>query len=92
MGRERQKSLLSYALEVFRQCILLNYQASGLAKIHPESEDFIKKFSAILKPDVARAMTEEFSKAIYHIERNANPKILFTDLSMKSSKIMKAKR
>ncbi len=92
MGRERQKNLLSYALEVFRQCILLNYHASGLVKIHPESEDFIKKFSAILNPDVARSMTEEFSKAIYHIERNANPKILFTDLSMKSGRIMKAKR
>jgi DNA polymerase III subunit delta' len=92
MGRERQKTLLSFALEVFRQCNLLNYHASDLVKIHPDSRDFINKFATILTPRVAVNMTEEFSKAIYHVERNANPKILFTDLSLKSHRIMKAKK
>ncbi len=92
MGRERQKNLLSFALEVFRQCNLLNYQAGNLVKVHPESQDFINKFSTILLPQVAVKMTDEFSKAIYHVERNANPKILFTDLSIKSGRIMKAKK
>ncbi|MBW6478391.1 MAG: DNA polymerase III subunit delta [Bacteroidales bacterium] len=92
MGRERQKTLLSFALEVFRQCNLFNYHAGDLIKIHPDSRDFINKFSTILTPQVAINMTEEFSKAIYHVERNANPKILFTDLSLKSHRIMKAKK
>jgi DNA polymerase-3 subunit delta' len=92
MGRERQKTLLSFALEVFRQCNLLNYHAGDLIKVHPDSRDFIDKFSTILTPQVAIYMTEEFSKAIYHVERNANPKILFTDLSLKSHRIMKAKK
>ncbi len=92
MGRERQKTLLSFALEVFRQCNLSNFHASDLIKVHPDSRDFIHKFSTILTPHVAMQMTEEFSKAIYHVERNANPKILFTDLSLKSSKIMKTKK
>ena len=92
MGRERQKTLLSFALEVFRQCNLLNFHASDLIKVHPDSRDFINKFSTILTPHVAMQMTQEFSKAIYHVERNANPKILFTDLSLKSSKIMKTKK
>jgi len=92
MGREKQKTMLTLALEVFRQCTLLNYQASNLVKIHPEFMDFIKKFSTVLKPEIAHAMSEEFSKAIFHVERNANPKILFTDLSLKASLIMKAKK
>ena len=92
MGRERQKNLLSFAIEVFRQCNLFNYHASNLIKVHPDSRDFISKFSAILTPNVAMQMAQEFSKAIYHVERNANPKILFTDLSLKSNRIMKTKK
>lgn len=92
MGRERQKAFLTFALEIFRQCTLLNYQANGLVKAHPQARDFILKFSKVLTPAVAMLMAEEFSKAIYHIERNANPKILFTDLSLKSFRIMKTKQ
>ncbi len=93
MGRERQKSLLNYGLEIFRQCTLMNYQAHNLVKAPAEAADFIQKFSKVLQPDIALQMTEEFSKAIYHIERNANAKILFTDLSLKMTRIfMTAKK
>lgn len=87
MGREKQKSLLNYGLEIFRQCTLMNYQAHNLVKAPAEAADFINKFSKVLQPDIALQMTEEFSKAIYHIERNANAKILFTDLSLKMTRI-----
>ncbi len=89
MGRERQKSLLNYGLEIFRQCTLMNYQANNLVKAPAEAYQFIEKFSKVLQPDIALQMTEEFSKAIYHIERNANAKILFTDLSFKMYRIFK---
>ncbi len=93
MGRERQKSLLNYGLEIFRQCTLMNYQANSLVKAPAEAADFIEKFSKVLQPDIALQMTEEFSTAIYHIERNANAKILFTDLSLKMTRIfMTAKK
>lgn len=90
LGRERQKSLLNYGLEIFRQCTLLNYNASTLVKAPADAAEFIEKFSKVLSPQVALQMTEEFSKAIYHIERNANPKILFTDLSLKMNRIFMA--
>ncbi len=93
MGREKQKNLLSFGLEIFRQCTLMNYQANSLVKAHPQAHDFITKFSKVLQPPVAMLLNNEFSAAIYHVERNANPKILFTDLSLKMSKIfMKAKK
>ncbi len=89
MGREKQKNFLNYGLEIFRQCTLMNYQATNLVKVHSEAYDFISKFSKILQPDVALVICEEFSKAIYHVERNANAKILFTDLSLKMSMIFR---
>jgi DNA polymerase III subunit delta' len=89
MGREKQKSLLSYGLEIFRQCILVNYHANQLMKVDGEARDFISKFSTVLKPTIAQQITDEFSSAIYAVERNANPKILFTDLSLKTARLLK---
>jgi DNA polymerase III subunit delta' len=89
MGREKQKSLLSYGLEIFRQCILVNYHANQLVKVDGEARGFISKFSTVLKPAIAQQITDEFSSAIYAVERNANPKILFTDLSLKTARLLK---
>ena len=33
---------------------------------------------------------DELNKAMYHIERNANPKLLFTDLSFTINKLLKS--
>jgi DNA polymerase III subunit delta' len=88
MGREPQKNFLGFALEIFRQCTLTNYHATELVKTRDETLDFIRKFSKVLTPDAACHVCEEFSRAIYHVERNANPKILFTDLSLKIAQII----
>ena len=88
-GREKQKNLLNFALEIFRQCTFVNYQVAELVKTHPVAGEFIGNFSKVLQPQIAAILCEEFSKAIYHIERNANPKILFTDLSLKITSAFK---
>lgn len=87
MGRERQKTVLNFGLEIFRHATLMNYNATEMVRAHSEAKEFITKFSKILQPNIAIQMTVEFSKAIYHVERNANPKILFTDLSLKMTQI-----
>ena len=33
-------------------------------------------------------LLEEFNSAFYHVERNANPKILFMDLIMKTNEMI----
>jgi DNA polymerase III subunit delta' len=90
MGREKQKALLNYGLEIFRQCTLWNYQID--VRSDGEAREFITRFAGVLTPDVAMKMTDEFSSAIYAIERNANPKILFTDLSLKTARFLKSKK
>ncbi len=90
LGREKQKTFLTFAIEIFRQCTLLNFKADTLLRTTSSNEDFIRKFSGVLKPEIASPLTREFSQAIFHIERNANPKILFTDLSLKTNRIMRS--
>ena len=51
--------------------------------------EFISKFSQVLNLSKAEAIAKELEKAQYHIERNANPKILFLDVSLTLVKILK---
>lgn len=56
----------------------------------PQAElDFVTKFSQQLDLAKAEALINEIEKAHYHIERNANPKILFLDVSLQFVKILK---
>lgn len=88
LGRERQKQFLSYAQHMIRQCLLLNNQSSNLARINSEEQDFLKNFSPFIHDSNIFQLTEEINTAYHHIERNANPKILFMDLSTKVSSLL----
>lgn len=88
MGREKQKQFLGYAQHMIRQCLLLNYQTSELLQINTEEAEFIKNFSPFIHQGNISLLTEEMNTAHYHIERNANPKILFMDLSVKMNGLL----
>ena len=49
---------------------------------------FIEKRTPYLSTDKAFVIQKEFNKAITHIERNANTKILFTDLTFTLFKVI----
>ncbi len=91
-GREKQKSFCQYGLRVFRLCLLHNYKAGDLIKFEGEELDFLKKFSRFIHHNNAIAIVDAFNDAISHIERNANPKILFADLSFKLHMLMHSKK
>ncbi len=89
IGREKQKSFLRYGLHIFRQCIVGNYGDEQLVRLNGTELEFSKKFAPFLNGNNMVALVEEFDTAHYHIERNANPKILFLDLSFKVFKLLK---
>ncbi len=92
IGREKQKNFLSYALRTARNGILLNLQQDDLVKLENEEMNFTKKFSPFINPANIQQFAKEFNEALFHIERNANPSILFLDLSLKSMRLLKLKR
>lgn len=87
-GRERQKNFINYALHITRQCFLMNGGGQVLVKLTEKELDFVKKFSAFVHFNNIEQFTEELNKAYYHLERNANPKILFTDLAFKFNELL----
>jgi DNA polymerase-3 subunit delta' len=89
MGRENQKNFLRYGINLMRECMLFMAETPGLIHLPEKELEFISKFSQILNLAKAEAIAEELEKAHYHIERNANPKILFLDVSLKLVKILK---
>jgi len=91
-GRENQKNFLKYGISFLRDCSLLLSGAEALVKLPARALDTAKKLSThVLDLNMADAIISELEKAHYHIERNANPKILFLDVSLQLVKIIKFK-
>jgi DNA polymerase III subunit delta' len=86
LGKERQKIFLKYALHMFRQSILKNYTDNQLTKLSKEEEEFLIKFSRFVTGSNIFEFMENFNESYYQIERNANAKILFTNLCFKVMK------
>jgi DNA polymerase III subunit delta' len=91
IGREKQKQFFNYALNIFRETLNFKYQQNYLLKYEEEELTFVKNLSSQINESNIYDICEEFNKALYHIERNANPKILFMDLSLKIYRLLKQK-
>ena len=79
-SREFQKVFLKYALHMFRQSLLKNYTEETLVRVSAEEANFLEKFAKFITGNNIGDFLQTFSDAHYHIERNANPRILFTQL------------
>lgn len=92
MGREPQKNFLKYGISFLRECGLIMNDALILVKLPPYSLEVAKNFSKkVLNQPMLEALVTELEKAHYHVERNANPKILFLDVSLQLVNIIKFK-
>ena len=89
LGRENQKNFLKYGLHIFRKCLLSNYTGNELSNLRDDEKAFLVKFARFINNQNITEITQEFNESYYHIERNANPKILFTDLVIKLTKMIK---
>jgi DNA polymerase-3 subunit delta' len=85
-SREKNKSFLNYALRFTRECLLMNYGSGDLVRVNNEESDFLNKFYPFINERNSGLIAEELDKSVYHIERNANPGVLFMDLSLRFAK------
>jgi DNA polymerase-3 subunit delta' len=88
IGREKQKQFLQYGLEIFRDCLMFNFGSPNLLRHTGDEKEFIVKFSRFVNQRNYEKLLEEFNSAFYHVERNANPKILFMDLILKTNEYL----
>lgn len=89
LGRENQKNLIRYGIKLLRESIMILSGARDLVHLPAAELEFISKVSGAINLAKAEALINELEKTHYHVERNANPRILFLDVSLQFVKILK---
>ncbi len=89
LGRENQKELLSYSLALLRKVLLFGIDPKFVPYLPAAEQDFVAKFSKLVTPRNADLLTKELTEAHYHIERNANAKMVFVDSSLRMGGFLK---
>ncbi|PLX00927.1 MAG: DNA polymerase III subunit delta' [Marinilabiliales bacterium] len=92
LGREKQKGFLNYGLEVVHQSMLHNQNHNDLVLKKDEELDFSSKLAPFINAANQLEIYQLLNEAVYHVERNAHPGILFTDLSFKLIDLLQAGR
>jgi DNA polymerase III subunit delta' len=90
-GREKHKQFLHYSLEIFRDSLMYNYGSRDLVRLSGNEKQFLEKFAPFINQKNYEKLVEEFNSSYYYVERNANPKILFMDLLLKTNELINLK-
>jgi len=83
MGRENQKEQLSFSLGLLRKVLLYGIDPHMVPHLPSGEQQFVQGFSKFVTLRNADQLTEELNTAHYHIERNANPRMVFVDTSLR---------
>jgi DNA polymerase-3 subunit delta' len=91
LGREKQKQLLQYFLQLIEQSLRLKLIGESYLNLPPQEAEFAQRLNKIAGPSTLGALASLLEDATYYIERNANPKLLFHSLSIKMRNIINEK-
>lgn len=90
-GREEYKRFLLYGIHFMRGMLMKKISLEEMSGVGEEELSQIEKILKAISLDINQIenICNMFSDAIFAIERNANPKILFLDLSIRFGEVMK---
>jgi DNA polymerase-3 subunit delta' len=91
LGRERQKSFLSYSLRMIRENFILNFNGreNNLVYLTRAEDEFSGKFHPFINEKNISALNREFNLAYAHVESNGNTKMIFLDLALKTMRLIR---
>jgi len=84
LSKIRKRAFLMYSFKMLREALVSKIDLS-LVKISEEEKKFITNFRQTLDTQSLEDMILLLDKYVRYLDRNANPKILFLDLSIKIS-------
>ena len=91
-NREKQKNFLTYCAEIFRLALMQTYSGDDLVYKKLSYNGFKwEKFAHYIHGANIEDIVSEISTSNYHLERNANPKIVWTDMGIKLSRFIHRK-
>lgn len=88
LGRENQKQLLRYFLQLLEQSIRIRVLGAEQLNLPTNEKEFAIKLNKISGISTHQALARELEHAVYYVERNANPKMLFHALTIKLRSIV----
>jgi DNA polymerase III subunit delta' len=90
-GREAQKNYISFALRLLRENLMLSLQQlkNDIVFLAGEEADFSEKFHPFITKSNIYPLVAEFNLAYSHIEANGNARIIFLDLALKVTRLIK---
>jgi len=89
LGRETQKSFLTYCSGLIRQAFLTHYKTTALVYYSEYNEGFhLAKLAPLIHQNNIWQIQSALQEAEEHIERNGNAKIIFTDLAVQLTRLL----
>lgn len=88
LGREPQKYLLSYGLHFLREALVHSIVEQLPLRIQGQELVTAQKLMTRLDPGRIGLMSELLSECHYHVERNANAKVLFLNTTIRMHRVM----
>ena len=89
IGRVRQMSFLNYCGQFLRENFLLNLKEQELVYMDEKENEFSQKFSPFINEKNVIYLFREFDKSYRDISMNGNSKLVFIDLGLKVSKLIR---
>lgn len=90
IGREPQKSFLSFSLRLVRENLMLtlDQMKNSIVYMTDEEAEFSSKFHPFINQENTYSLADELNNAYSHIEANGNAKIVFLDLALKITRLI----
>lgn len=90
-GREAQKNFISFSMRILRENLMLSLGQlkNSLVFLTGEEATFSKNFHPFINQKNIYPLTEEFNLVHSHIEANGNAKIIFLDLALKVTRLIR---
>jgi DNA polymerase-3 subunit delta' len=90
-GREYQKSFVTFSLRLLRENLMLSLDQlkNNLVFLAGEEAGFSTNFHPFINQNNIFALTDEFNLVFSHIEANGNAKIIFLDLALKVTRLIR---
>ncbi len=89
VGRERQKNFLVYCQRMIREYFVSNLQRSEMIYLNQDENSFGTRFAPFINEKNIIDFTAELALAERHIEQNVNAKMVFFDLCLKITMLLK---
>jgi len=89
LSKSAQKTFLLYGLEILREALVAGHHEGKLIRVSGEEKEFVIKFGKTLNTAIIDLLSKHINEAHYHLERNANAKMLFMKLSILFTKSFK---